>query len=778
MNRPAFPTLRIIFLSLLAGLFLPIHSLALDNGEEAANDDDEKIVRNIRFVGNDNISTGELHSVIRTETNRRFLGIPGATLWYSMYRISGGRFGEEPAFLDKNELGRDIERIENYYESHGYLQTDVDTLTVEYNRNRVEISFIIEEGTRASIESIIYSGLPVFDSPDIREKFFDDSDLIGSAYNDTTYSAKLPFTFDNLVSERRRIIDFLRNEGHASVQRDSVMIVVKEESDDDTELDIMYRINPGEVFKFGDLHINVRGPQQGESEEVLEDEYNGPPHTVDGFNIFLKRDRESQIRTGPILEHILFKPGEQYNHELLNQTVNQFQRLDMMTVRQHSLSEDGSAPDYSREHLPVSLDLQTMPRHRIRGDLFGMQRAGFGAGAGVSYLNNNIFRGSETFDLSFRGSFEYVGDTGTLAGDQRFLRSLELTPEYSVPRLNFPFFWLNNRPGFYNARTSYTLSLSQVRQQNFDINANLRFSNRFEVFHNSHWSSQLNILELDWIDAEANPAFIEDLEERVPDPIQRERILDDFNPQFNSVIRYTLRNIDTDPIQRDFGFFREGAVEFGGNIPWLFDRFVFDPGDLTGTIPALYFSGSELSYSQFVKASLDVRSYNEVFENGVFAWRGFAGFAHPFGITPQIPLNRRFFAGGSNDIRGWSAFTLGPGDMDPDEDVPFNGGDIKLAGYLEYRHIFLQQFLSTDWGVALFSDFGNTWFGPRTDADRGNFRFDEFYNQIAVGGGFGLRLDWQYVVFRIDMAYRIHDLQDGWLQDDTPFLHFGIGHSF
>lgn len=740
--------------------------------------DDDKVVRHIRFVGNDNIATGELQAVIRTHTNRRVLGIPGATLWYGMYRLSGGRFGEEPALLDRDVVGRDIDRLKNYYESMGYLNAEIDTLIVDLNGDRVEVSFTIEEGRQSIISEVIYKGLPEFENDRIRQNFFRRSDLISSSITDTSFTSNKAFTFDHVVNERRRIIEYLRNQGHAAVQRDSVLTIVRQEDDDDTELEVMFDINPGKVYNFGDLHLSVSGPNDTSNPDVDEDTYEGPPHTLDGHRIFMTRSKSSQIRPGPLLEHILFKPGERYDHGLYNQTINQFQNLEMMSVRQFGLSEDGSSPDFSKDNLPIRIDLQTLPRHRIRGDLFGMQRAGFGAGAGITYSNNNIFGGSEVFDLGVKGSFEYVGDSGSLSGDDNFLRSLEISPEYTVPRLNAPFFWLNNRPYFYNTRTRYTLSLSQVRQQNFNINANIRFTNKFEVFHNNRLSSQLNLIELDWIDAEATPEFEEQLRERVQDPIQVERILDDFNPQFNSVIRYTLRNIDTNPIQRDYGFFQEGSVEFGGTVPWIFDRYIFTPGELTGEVPALYFSGSELSYSQFVKGSLDFRRYNEVLENGVFAWRAFAGGAYPFGANPQIPLNRRFFAGGSNDIRGWPAFTLGPGNVDPDTDVPFNGGEIKLAGFLEYRHIFLQQFLSTDWGVAFFTDFGNTWYGPRTQAEGGNFRLDEFYEQIAVGGGFGLRLDWQYVVFRIDLAYRIHDLQDGWLQDDTPFLHFGIGHSF
>jgi outer membrane protein insertion porin family len=94
----------------------------------------------------------------------------------------------------------------------------------------------------------------------------------------------------------------------------------------------------------------------------------------------------------------------------------------------------------------------------------------------------------------------------------------------------------------------------------------------------------------------------------------------------------------------------------------LLDRFVISPGEIKGSLPSPFgISSNDLDYSRFVKLSADYRRYIPLTQNMVFALRGFAGIAHPIGSSETIPLNRRFFAGGSNDIRGWNPFRLGPG---------------------------------------------------------------------------------------------------------------------
>src|SRR5690625_7854742 len=103
-------------------------------------------------------------------------------------------------------------------------------------------------------------------------------------------------------------------------------------------------------------------------------------------------------------------------------------------------------------------------------------------------------------------------------------------------------------------------------------------------------------------------------------------------------------------------------------------------------------SYNSLSYSRFIKFSADYRRYVPITPNTLCSFRLFGGFAHPIGDSETIPLNRRFFGGGSNDIRGWNPFRLGPGSISPDE-VTVPGGEIKLALFKESRQSTLTDFI-------------------------------------------------------------------------------------
>jgi outer membrane protein assembly factor BamA len=167
------------------------------------------------------------------------------------------------------------------------------------------------------------------------------------------------------------------------------------------------------------------------------------------------------------------------------------------------------------------------------------------------------------------------------------------------------------------------------------------------------------------------------------------------------------------------------------------------------------------------------------------------GVAVPYGNSQTIPFEKRYFAGGANSVRGWSARTLGPGGYKGNGKlIDFNNqsGDIRLNLNVEYR--------AKVWSIielAAFFDAGNIWTVFDYDAQpNGVFQFNEFYKQIAMAYGVGVRLDFSFFIFRVDFGVKLYDpslLYDGsgkqwrtvgnglnW-KDDMAF-HFAIGYPF
>lgn len=729
------------------------------------------VVNSVRFSGNDNVRAGTLETLVRTSSNRELLGVPGFKVWLWLNNLNGN-WGEEPSLLNRTTVAADIERITTYYRSIGYLDNRVDTLITEFTRGKVEVSFLINEGRRTSIRTVRYSGIPDTFDENMRQRLARRSAMMGTRIDDTTYTVNKPLTFELIGQERGVILELLKNNGYASATNDSIRAIVRRDSLNPSRADLLFRITPGRTYLFGNAIVSLDGPTNETSPVRVDTVDHGKALTI------ARKEDDALARFRLIHSNIAFTPGTPYNHDLYLQTIRRFQNLGMVNVRQFSLSEDGSLPDFSRESLPVRIDLQTLPRQRIRADISGLQRIGFGAGAGVTYTNNNLFGMAEKLQLSVKGSFENAA-----GASDGILRSLETSMEYSVPRLNFPFARFNSRSAFINSRTTYGLSLAQINQINFNVNANLRFNLKYDIQHRSTLSSTLDLVELDWFDASPSNEFRRQIEQDFAnDPFLKERILADFSQQFNSTVRYTIRSFNTDLIKRNRGTVSEFAVESGGNIPWLIEKYLVRPGEpLLGTIPSLTFADSTLSYTRFVKASFDHRRYLSLFSSTVLSWRFFTGAAYAYAENKQIPLNRRFFAGGSNDIRGWPPLRLGPGDVDQ---VTINGGDIKIATFFEARQLVLRNVFSTDWHGALYADIGNIWYGPGAITDRGKFRHDQFWKELAIGAGYGIRLDWEYIIFRIDVAYRAYDpavvggIRNGWFQNPNPYIHFGIGHSF
>lgn len=795
-----------LFFCIYGVLLVSSPKIALSQTTATESDTTDKVVRVVRFVGNDNVKDNTLKTLIRTQTNREFLGIPRFTPWYFIWKLTK-KFGEPPVMLNRSTVANDIERIKQYYKTIGFLEAEVDTNIVEFKEDKVEVSFIINEQEPFTIRTLAYSGIPDMGDSTKVQDFLKDGRLTRKRIDDSTYTVEKRYSENELNTERNRLITFLKNNGYAAVQKDSVNVLVKHDSTDRHKLDALFRIKSGREYTFGDLFISLNGPE-GSSNYEEQDTIRQKPLTTGNNTIYLQKEKSAQTKTSLLTDQILFKPGDTFNNSLYIRSVNEFQNLGMLSIQEFGLSKDGSLPDYSKEEIPVMFSLQTLPKHSVNLNIFGMRRYGFGSGAGITYTNNNLFGKAENLQLSVNGSFEYVtsgtvqdiaSDSASQSFEGNFFQNFESQINYSLPRLTFPFHALDDNVFFSNGRTRYGLSFSRSDQLLFDINSDIRFNLRYEVQHNERFSSFLDLIELNLLDTDPSPQFQQSLRDDFgEDSFEYRRILEDFRPQVSSLLRYTFRSQRTDLIKRDEGYFSEYTIAVGGNIPYLTDRLIVTPDTLEGNLPPILpGSQNSLAYSRFIKGTADYREYIPISNNAVFAYRAFMGLAHPYGNSTSIPLNQRFYAGGSNDIRGWDIYSLGPGGI-PLEDVTINGGEIKLLAQTEVRQRFIRDFISANWIAAWFTDSGNIWYGPNTEfpsssdltgrqatlsqrervLDQGKFKFDQFYKQIAVGSGIGLRLDWEYVVARLDFAFRVHDLQQGWFNNKKLYFSFGIGHSF
>jgi outer membrane protein assembly factor BamA len=119
-----------------------------------------------------------------------------------------------------------------------------------------------------------------------------------------------------------------------------------------------------------------------------------------------------------------------------------------------------------------------------------------------------------------------------------------------------------------------------------------------------------------------------------------------------------------------------------------------------------------------------------------------------------MPYVKQFYIGGSNSVRAFAAGGLGPGTYKIPDSVAANSfidqaGDIKLEANTEYRFPIISIVRG-----ALFVDAGNIWL-LREDPGRPGAKFSgsTFLDEIAVGTGFGVRLDLSFFILRCDLAF-------------------------
>lgn len=173
---------------------------------------------------------------------------------------------------------------------------------------------------------------------------------------------------------------------------------------------------------------------------------------------------------------------------------------------------------------------------------------------------------------------------------------------------------------------------------------------------------------------------------------------------------------------------------WGSDFIFTFDGLRFDIG-LRGASDKLISDSSFAQLQGAIKAISPLGKQSRLITRGSFG-RSWTDEFH------QLPSSVRFFAGGSQSVRGYAYQSLGP----EDNNGKVIGGKHLLTGSIE-----LERTLVGKWGVALFYDVGNA--------------IDNLDDDLERGAGFGLRwrspigpvrIDFASAVSRENQPWRIH----------------------
>ncbi len=760
-------------------------------------------VASVRLAGTlDPFEAEALLALLQTRPNRRFLGVPGVTPGLWVYQLGdagalGGavsralqRSGEPPADLDPDRVEADRARLEALYRQEGYRSAVVTAGIDTLGADRARVRFHIAPGRPSLITSVRYEGLGGLDAETrrrlvrgtaLRLAIPEETDTLAFAARGQRLSEP------DLLEERRRLLAFLRDEGFARIARDSVRAIAF--AVDSLRYDVAFRVGTGARYDFGDVRVEVAGPEDAAPRaDTL--------RLGDG-TLAVRFEGERALETGLLARSLQVRPGQPYRRSDLLATKRRLERTGVFSFTEITPTEvtplpGDSAAAGATPRLAHRIGLRTRRRHSLRFEGFVLQRTALltpessnlgsdelGVGLGAAYRNANLFGGAEGFEARLSGSVAgAIEEFSTAQGEVE----TALVYPYLVP----PFGGVERALRPFDARTRLALGFLTARRDELRllIRGRATAGLRLTVQHSPSLASFLDLVDFRLSDPDTLGGFSDRFLDFVDNPVAREAILDDYTrPQVNNAFRYTLRSTTADLFRRDRGHVREVAAEVGGNVSYLLDRFVFSPDTLEGTLPGLplFGGGSRLEYRPYLRLVGDVREYRPLGHLTTVAAKAVVGVAHPTGQAPVVPFDRRFYVGGAGSVRGWRLRELGPGDVPPGEAAFVQGGDIKLELGLELRTVLLRQVFAADWSLALFSDAGNVWLGPRNPTAAGRFRFGEFADEIAVGAGVGLRVAYDFLILRFDLGWQVHSPVPGaglFPEGNRPLFHFGIGQAF
>ncbi len=682
--------------------------------------------------------------------------------------------GEAPVIYDEFATDKTLSTITSYLQAQSYYHAEV-SVTKKEKKKKIALTYIIKTGEPYIVDKINY---------DVTDPLVLDI-LIEDTINSLVHTG-VKFNTDELQTERERIVRTMKKKGYfyftinnvhfyadttqESHKTELTIAIRKSFAEEDLDQNELFRPQTlKNVFIYTDYNAQLAMADPQAYKDQLDTIF------IDGLNI-IYRDKLS-INPSVFQQSCFVKPGDRYNIENTEKTHSHLSNLKQFKLINIKLnaSEEVILETQMEKYLDVHIYLTPMIKQSYSLELEGNNTSGnIGMAGVVSYNNKNLLKGAQIFSVKGSLAFQTIKSDGSSQRTQ-FFNTLEYGGELklNIPKLMIPFYENIEFVKNHNPKTQISTSLNYQQRPDYTRSiANASYGYFWKGGKNKFLTHYLNPLELYSVKIfNFDPTFQEQ--------IQNLYIRYSYEDQLLSVISYDLMfNNQSITKSKSFSYLWFN-IETSGNIPSL----LFTIAGAEKTDGSYKVMGVE--FAQFVKADIDYRYYQVFDEKRSLVYRGFMGIGLPYGnSTKGLPFIKKYFIGGANDLRAWPVRSIGPGSY-YNPNISYDQiADMKLMFNLEYR-FKLVSFING----AVFLDAGNIWAVDRNDNRAGAlFNFSRFYKEIAIGTGFGTRIDLSFFIIRFDFGIPLHDptlpLGERWFGTFKTFelkdftFNFGIGYPF
>jgi outer membrane protein assembly factor BamA len=736
----------------------------------------------------------------------------GQSFWYTGVHNFLRKTGEAPIILDTLSTKKSLRRLKSYYFNRGYFDVTTKYKIDSTGPKKVTLRYDINTGKPYIIDSLnsYISSKPLDSIYQLRKR------------NSILKSGKR-FETSDFDSEKGRITEEFRNNGAFRFQQNyvtfnidtlnhkhlaNVDLVIENESI--RVEDSVYSI-PFELYKINKVNVytdfSPTNPNLPFKDSTVYKDFN------------LYSVNKLKYRPKSITDGIFVTKGNFFSDNKTTLTSKYLSNLKVFNYPLIQYVQD------QKDKNGLIANIYLSPRKKytfgFSTDFTHSNIQDFGISGNTFLGIRNVFNGAETFEIGFRGN---IGASRDLANpNDNFFNISEIGADAKlnfpriflpfntdkiIPKSMIPFTTINvgysNQTNIGLDKQNFTSSLvynwTPAKGTNFRFDffnvqfvRNINPGNYFNVYRSSYNAlnnlAQIYNQEPDFvningdliIDSGTN-GFLNDVLGDNPIPVndndlktirsineQKNRLTEE-NLIFASSITFS-KTSQKDLADNDF-YAIKAKFESAGNVLSLFS-------DATNLSQGETKKAFGIEYSQYFKTEFEYIKHWDLTRKKVIAVKAFCGVAIPYGNSNSIPFSRSYFAGGTNDIRAWQSYALGPGSTGSIND--FNEANMKLLFSSEFRFNIFQQL-----NGALFIDAGNIWnVSDIVTNNDAQFTGLKSLENIAVGSGFGFRYDFNFFVVRADLGYKTYNPanqeNEKWLKEmrfDKTVINIGINYPF